>query len=121
MTDAKAGASVRIVLDSTSHDEADRIADEIVSSIDSGTQQPRDFAILFRTNALSRAIEVALRARGVPYQLVRGLEFFKRREIRDIVAWLRLLKNPRDDVAFLRVINVPARGIGKRSLDHLGV
>ena len=121
VTDAKAGASVRIVLDSTSHDEADRIADEIVSSIDSGTQQPRDFAILFRTNALSRALEVALRARGVPYQLVRGLEFFKRREIRDIVAWLRLLKNPRDDVAFLRVINVPARGIGKRSLDHLGV
>ena len=121
VTDAEAGVSVRIILDSTSHNEADRIADEIASTIDSGTHQPQDFAILFRTNALSRALEVALRARGVPYQLVRGLEFFKRREIRDIVAWLRLLKNPRDDVAFLRVINVPARGIGKRSLDHLGV
>jgi DNA helicase-2/ATP-dependent DNA helicase PcrA len=62
---------------------------------------------------------VALRGRGVPYQLVRGLEFFKRREIRDAVAWLRLLKNPRDDEAFLRVVNVPPRGIGKQSLDRL--
>jgi DNA helicase II / ATP-dependent DNA helicase PcrA len=120
ITDADAGSPVRIVLDSTSHDEADRIADEIVQTIDTGSRQPRDFAILFRTNALSRSLEVALRSRGVPYQLVRGLEFFKRREIRDIVAWLRLLKNPRDDEALLRVVNVPPRGIGKQSLDHLG-
>jgi DNA helicase-2/ATP-dependent DNA helicase PcrA len=120
ITDADAGSPVRIVLDSTSHDEADRIADEIAQTIDTGSRQPRDFAILFRTNALSRSLEVALRSRGVPYQLVRGLEFFKRREIRDIVAWLRLLKNPRDDEALLRVVNVPPRGIGKQSLDHLG-
>ena len=120
VTDADAGSPVRIVLDSTSHDEADRIADEIAHAIDAGGRQPRDFAILFRTNALSRSLEVALRSRGVPYQLVRGLEFFKRREIRDIVAWLRLLKNPRDDEALLRVVNVPPRGIGKQSLDHLG-
>lgn len=120
VTDAAAGSAVRIVLDSTSHDEADRIADEIAHAIDTGNRQPRDFAILFRTNALSRSLEVALRSRSVPYQLVRGLEFFKRREIRDIVAWLRLLKNPRDDEALLRVVNVPPRGIGKQSLDHLG-
>lgn len=120
VTDAEAGSPVRIVLDSTSHDEADRIADEIAAAIDTGSRQPRDFAILFRTNALSRSLEVALRSRSVPYQLVRGLEFFKRREIRDIVAWLRLLKNPRDDEALLRVVNVPPRGIGKQSLDHLG-
>ncbi len=120
ITDAGAGSPVRIVLDSTSHDEADRIADEISLAIDTGSRQPRDFAILFRTNALSRSLEVALRSRGVPYQLVRGLEFFKRREIRDVVAWLRLLKNPRDDEALLRVVNVPPRGIGKQSLDHLG-
>jgi DNA helicase-2/ATP-dependent DNA helicase PcrA len=120
VTDAAAGSPVRIVLDSTSHDEADRIADEIAHSIASAARQPRDFAVLFRTNALSRSLEVALRSRGVPYQLVRGLEFFKRREIRDIVAWLRLLKNPRDDEALLRVVNVPPRGIGRQSLDHLG-
>ena len=119
ITAADPGERVRIVLDSTSHDEADRIADEIAQSIDFGGRSPRQFAILFRTNALSRSLEVALRSRGVPYQLVRGLEFFKRREIRDVVAWLRLLRNPRDDEAMLRVVNVPPRGIGRQSLDLL--
>jgi len=119
ITAAPPGSPVRIVLDSTSHEEADRIAGEIAAAIAGEGRSPRDFAILFRTNALSRALEVALRSRGVPYQLVRGLEFFKRREIRDVVAWLRLLKNPRDDEALLRVVNVPPRGIGKQSLDHL--
>ena len=119
ITDAPPGSPVRIVLDASSHDEADRIADEIAGAIASGSRTPRDVAILFRTNALSRSLEVALRSRSVPYQLVRGLEFFKRREIRDIVAWLRLLKNPRDDEALLRVVNVPPRGIGKQSLDRL--
>jgi DNA helicase-2/ATP-dependent DNA helicase PcrA len=119
MTDAPPGPPVRIVLDPSSHDEADRIADEIARAVADGSRVPRDFAILFRTNALSRSLEVALRSRGVPYQLVRGLEFFKRREIRDVVAWLRLLKNPRDDEALLRVVNVPPRGIGKQSLDRL--
>ena len=84
-----------------------------------GRRAPRDFAILFRANALSRSFEIALRTRGVSYQLVRGLEFFKRREIRDVVAWLRLLRNPRDDEALLRVVNVPPRGIGRQSLDRL--
>lgn len=119
VTDAKPGQPVRIVLDPTSRDEADRIADEIAAAVGRGERTARDFAILFRTNALSRSLEVALRSRGVPYQLVRGLEFFKRREIRDVVAWLRLLKNPRDDEALLRVVNVPPRGIGKQSLDRL--
>ena len=119
ITDAPPGAPVRIVLDASSHDEADRIADEIAQALANGSRTPRDVAILFRTNALSRSLEVALRGRGVPYQLVRGLEFFKRREIRDAVAWLRLLKNPRDDEALLRVVNVPPRGIGKQSLDRL--
>ncbi len=118
LTDAAAGERVRIVLDATSHAEADRIADEIAAGIAAG-RSPRDFCILFRTNALSRSLEVALRGRGVPYQLVRGLEFFKRREIRDVVAWLRLLRNPRDDEAFLRVVNVPPRGLGRQSLDLL--
>jgi len=119
ITAAEPGERVRIVLDATSHDEANRIADEIAHAVTTGKRSPRDFAILFRTNALSRSLEVGLRSRAVPYQLVRGLEFFKRREIRDIVAWLRLLKNPRDDEALLRVVNVPPRGIGKQSLDHL--
>jgi DNA helicase-2/ATP-dependent DNA helicase PcrA len=110
---------VRIVLDSSGHDEADRIAAEIAAAVADGRRSPRDFAILFRTNALSRSLEVALRTRGIPYQLVRGLEFFKRREVRDVVAWLRLVRNPRDDEAMLRVVNVPARGIGRQSLERL--
>lgn len=118
-TDAAEGEPVRVFLDSTSRDEAERIATEIADSIQTKKYQPRDFCILFRTNALSRSLEVALRNRNVPYQLVRGLEFFKRREVRDIVAWLRLLRNPRDDEAFLRIVNVPPRGIGKQSLDRL--
>ena len=118
-TDAAEGEPIRIFLDSTSHDEAERIATEIADAINTKKRQPNDFCILFRTNALSRSLEVALRNRNVPYQLVRGLEFFKRREVRDVVAWLRLLKNPRDDEAFLRIVNVPPRGIGKQSLDRL--
>ena len=119
VTDAAPGDRVRIVLDGSGHEEADRIATEIAATVRDGRRTPRDFAILFRTNALSRSLELALRTRGIPYQLVRGLEFFKRREIRDVVAWLRLLRNPRDDEAMLRVVNVPPRGIGRQSLDRL--
>jgi DNA helicase-2/ATP-dependent DNA helicase PcrA len=119
VTEAEPGAKVRIVLDTSGHDEADRIADEIAADVAAGRRRPRDFAILFRTAALSRSIELALRTAGVPYQLVRGLEFFKRREIRDVVAWLRLLRNPKDDEAFARVVNVPPRGIGRTTLDRL--
>jgi DNA helicase-2/ATP-dependent DNA helicase PcrA len=119
LTDAASGAPVRIVLDSSGRDEAERIAAEIAQAVTAGRRAPRDFAIFFRTNALSRSLEVALRGRGIPYQLVRGLEFFRRREVRDVVAWLRLIRNPRDDEALLRVVNVPARGIGRQSLDRL--
>ena len=119
VTEAPPGEKIRIVLDSTSHDEADRIADEIAGAVRGGHRGLGDYCILFRTNALSRSLEVALRSRGLPYQLVRGLEFFKRREIKDVLAWLRLLRNPRDDEAFLRVVNVPPRGVGKQSLDRI--
>lgn len=119
VTEASPGALVRIVLDASGLEEAERIADEIAAAVTAGRRAARDFAILFRANALSRSFELALRARGIAYQLVRGLEFFKRREIRDVVAWLRLLRNPRDDEAFLRVVNVPPRGIGRQSLDRL--
>ena len=119
ITAAGPGAPVRIVLDGSGLEEAERIATEIRESVLAGRRSPRDFAILFRANALSRSFELALRTRGISYQLVRGLEFFKRREIRDVVAWLRLLRNPRDDEALLRVVNVPPRGVGRQSLDRL--
>ena len=119
VTAAGPGAAVRIVLDGSGIEEAERIAGEIATAVGSGQRSPRDHAILFRANALSRSFELALRTRGIPYQLVRGLEFFKRREIRDVVSWLRLLRNPRDDEAFLRAVHAPPRGIGRQSLDRL--
>jgi len=76
----------------------------------------RDFAVMYRTNAQSRAIEQAFVSEGVPYMLVGGVGFYKRREVKDLLAYLRLIHNPDDRVSFERVINVPKRGIGKKSL-----
>jgi DNA helicase-2/ATP-dependent DNA helicase PcrA len=79
----------------------------------------RDIAIFYRTNAQSRAIEDALRLEGIPYQVVGGLKFYERKEVKDLLAYLRLLVNPRDSVSLRRVINVPPRGIGKATLDKI--
>ena len=79
----------------------------------------RDVAVFYRTNAQSRVLEDALRRAGIPYLIVGGVRFYERREIRDIVAYLRLISNPLDDVAFRRAVAAPARGIGKATLDRL--
>ena len=76
----------------------------------------RDIALFYRTNAMSRALEEALYAMRIPYQIVRGVEFYRRREIKDVLAYLRFLVNPSDRVALLRIINRPARGIGATSV-----
>jgi len=70
-------------------------------------------------NALTRGLESAFVRERVPYQIVRGLAFFDRKENKDVIAYLRLLINPRDEISFLRVVNEPVRGIGKTSLEHL--
>jgi DNA helicase-2/ATP-dependent DNA helicase PcrA len=113
------GGPVRLMTYATQKDEADAIAASIAAEIHAGRRRPRDFAIFYRVNALSRSFEFALRDAGVPYQMVNGLEFFQRKEIKDILAYLHLLNNPRDEVALLRVINVPPRGIGKTTIDRL--
>jgi DNA helicase II / ATP-dependent DNA helicase PcrA len=118
-TENGAGVPVRLVTYATQKDEAEGIGARIAADIHNGRRRPRDFAIFYRVNALSRALEFALRELGVPYQMVNGLEFFQRREIKDILAYLHLLNNPRDEVALMRVINVPARGIGKTTIDRL--
>ncbi|MBU6427536.1 MAG: exodeoxyribonuclease V subunit gamma [Cyanobacteria bacterium REEB65] len=106
---------VRLHCASDERDEANWVVDEI-----QGCERPYDdFAILYRTHAQSRVLEDALVARGIPYRLVGGPKFFDRKEIRDVVAYLRLLVNPRDDAAFARVVNVPRRGIGAATLDRL--
>jgi DNA helicase-2/ATP-dependent DNA helicase PcrA len=85
----------------------------------SGRRRPRDFAVFYRVNALSRSVESALRDEGVPYQIVNGLEFYQRREIKDMLAYMQLINNPRDDVALLRIINNPPRAIGRSTIGRL--
>ena len=78
-----------------------------------------DIAVMYRVNAQSRALEEACLRYGMPYQVVGGLKFYQRQEVKDVAAYLRLVANPSDDIAFARVVNVPARGIGQRTLDEL--
>lgn len=113
------GCPVRLVTYDTQRDEAQAIAARIAAELRAGRRHPRDYAVFYRVNALSRAFELALREQGVPYQLVQGLEFFQRKEIKDLLAYLQLLNNPYDDNALLRIINTPTRGIGKTTIDRL--
>jgi DNA helicase-2/ATP-dependent DNA helicase PcrA len=119
VTDNAEGQPVTVLTYETGSDEADGIARRIREAVQRGGRRFRDFAVFLRVNALSRALEQAFVKQQVPYQIVRGLAFFDRKENRDVLAYLRLLVNPRDDLSFLRVINEPARGIGKVSLEHL--
>ncbi len=110
---------VTVLTFETGMDEAERLARRIHDAVQSGKRRYRDFAVFMRINALSRGLEVAFIRQRVPYQIVKGLAFFDRKENRDILAYLRLLLNPRDDISFQRIVNEPARGIGKVTLEHL--
>ena len=83
------------------------------------TAKPKDFAILYRTNAHSRLLEAALLRRKLNYQLIGGFRFYHREEIKDLLAYLRLVHNPTDDISFERIINVPTRGLGDKSLSKV--
>ena len=118
-TENEEGCPVRLKAFVDQRAEAEGLADRIAEEVRAGRRRPRDFAVFFRTNALSRSLEEGFRVHGVPYQLVRGVEFYQRKEIKDALAYLQLLNNPRDDVSLLRIINTPARGISKRTLERL--
>ncbi|MFO0896796.1 MAG: 3'-5' exonuclease [Pirellulales bacterium] len=118
-TENPPGQPVGLVTFFTQRDEAEAIAARIAADVRSGRRRLRDFAIFYRMNALSRAIESALRQEALAYQMVNGLEFFQRKEIKDLMAYLQLLVNPRNDAAFERVINTPPRGIGRTTLERL--
>ncbi len=118
-TQGAEGEPVRIMECASGHDEARFIADDIRSHLDSGGRGD-EVAVFYRVNALSRGIEEALLATAVPYQIARGVEFYARKEIKDVLAYLRVLVNPADEVALRRIINTPARGIGDRSIHRLG-
>ena len=99
--------------------EALYVAEEIERLVAEEKTRYGDCAIMYRTNAQSRAFEDAFNRAGIRYRIIGGLRFWERREIRDVVAYLRVLRNPFDDISLLRIVNVPTRGIGKRSLDLL--
>ena len=118
-TENDIGSDVRLVAYPTVQQEASDIIDSIALAIQQGRREPRDFAIFYRTNWLSRSFEHALRSSGIPYQVVKALEFYQRKEVKDILAYVHLINNPSDNVAFERVINVPPRKIGKVTLNRL--
>src|SRR5262249_35156412 len=99
--------------------EAWDVARTIRELVDDGGASPRDVAILYRTNAQSRPLEEQLRRYGVPYQVVGAVSFFERKEIKDAIAYLRLISNPAADSGFERVVNEPPRGIGQTTIDRL--
>ncbi len=119
VTENDAGAPVRVLTYDTGLDEADGIVLRIKEAVAAGRAKYRDHAIFLRMNALTRTLESAFVQHGVPFQIVKGLAFFERKENRDVIAYLRLLVNPSDTVSFLRVVNEPPRGVGKVSLDKL--
>ncbi|MCA9905278.1 MAG: ATP-binding domain-containing protein, partial [Anaerolineae bacterium] len=98
-------------------EEATYVAEKIRELLRREGYAWRDFAVMYRTNAQSRALEDAMVATHIPYRLVGGVGFYKRQEIRDLLAYLRLIHNPNDTVSFRRIVNVPGRGIGKKSIE----
>lgn len=118
-TDNEEGEPVRVLTFDTGLDEADGIAGRIKEAVQAKRYCYRDFAVFVRMNALTRNLESAFIKQAVPFQIVKGLAFFERKENKDVLAYLRLLVNPADSLSFLRAVNEPARGIGKVSLDHL--
>ncbi len=118
VTENPAGSPVGVLTFENGIEEADGVARRIQEAVKGGRSY-RDFALFLRMNALSRGVETAFVKYRVPFQIVKGLAFYERKENRDVLAYLRLLVNPRDDLSFLRVVNEPTRGVGKVSLEHL--
>ncbi len=114
-SDAGAGDKLVGYVADSEHDEAQFVADEIDRLTDAEIAQPADVAVFYRTNAQSRVFEEVFIRVGLPYKVVGGVRFYERREIRDALAYLRLLANPDDTVSLRRILNVPKRGIGERA------
>ncbi|MEO6613751.1 MAG: UvrD-helicase domain-containing protein [Chitinophagaceae bacterium] len=118
-TENAEGEKIKLVRTMTDNDEGKFVADSIQEQKLRNHYSNKDFAILYRTNAQSRAFEEALRRMGLAYTIYGGISFYQRKEIKDIVAYLRIIVNSRDEEALKRIINYPARGIGKTTIDKL--
>lgn len=117
-TDASQGEKIQYHRLESDYREAGYIAQEIGYMVQQG-ENYRDFAILYRTNAQSRNFEDSLAQRRIPYRVIGGLRYYDRMEIKDMIAYMRLVANPMDDIAFDRVVNSPKRGIGKATMDKI--
>ncbi len=118
-TENESGEPIRVVETYTEGEEAQFVVSEIEQLVSRGKIKLGDCAIMYRTNAQSRVLEEAFVRYGTPYKLVAGTRFYERREVKDVIAYMRLIQNPYDSVSLLRVINVPGRGIGQRTLAEL--
>ncbi|MFF5494897.1 DNA helicase PcrA [Streptomyces aquilus] len=114
-TNAGAGAHITGYVADTEHDEAQFVAEEIDRLTDAGEAKAGDVAVFYRTNAQSRVFEEIFIRVGLPYKVVGGVRFYERKEVRDVLAYLRVLANPEDSVPLRRILNVPKRGIGERA------
>jgi len=119
-TENPEGDPVVLTTYATEADEARGVASKIGELVEGGDYGHGDIAVFCRVTALTRGFEAAFRSAKIPYQVVGGVSFYERQEVKDVMAYLALLANPKDDVAFGRAVNVPPRGIGKTTLDHLG-
>jgi len=116
-TDNSEGDKIKLVRTMTDNDEGKMVADTIQEQKLRNHYFNNDFAILYRTNAQSRSFEESLRRMGITYRIYGGMSFYQRKEIKDFIAYLRVIVNPRDEEAMKRIINYPARGIGKTTID----
>lgn len=120
-TDNAVGNPIIVHRSPTDADEGRFVASTIFENKMNEQHNNHEFAVLYRTNSQSRAIEDALRKRDIPYRIYGGLSFYQRKEIKDLLAYLRLVVNPKDEEAFMRVVNFPARGIGQSTLEKVAV
>ncbi len=118
-TENPEGEKIKLVRTVTDNEEGKFVADSIQEQKLRNHYSNRDFAILYRTNAQSRAFEESLRRMGIPYTIYGGISFYQRKEVKDLVAYLRVIVNSRDEESLKRIINYPIRGIGKTSIDKL--
>ena len=119
-TENKDDGVINVFQNMNENDEAHRTVDMIlINKANNSNYKLSDFAIFYRTNAQSRALEDALRRNGVAYAIVGSLKFYDRAEIKDIMAYLKLIHNPSDNISFKRIVNIPKRGIGKTSIEKL--
>lgn len=113
------GEMIDVLARDDDRDEGSSIVSAIFEESHSRKLDFKDFAIMYRTNAQSRSLEDALRRQNIPYLIVGGIEFYQRKEVKDLLAYLRLLVNPRDNENFLRIVNTPNRGLGDVAIKHL--